>query len=165
MSGHAWPRKWASLKHLCDDETSTAASQEPCIPALTLISRSRNYLFMQIQDPLTATFAALADPTRRAMLTRLTQGPATVNELAEPFALSLPTVSRHLKVLEQAGLISKQRSAQSRPCTLELAPLIEADAWMGQYREFFASRFDRLDTQLKAMMAARAEATRSKGDP
>jgi len=115
---------------------------------------------MQTQDPLTATFAALADPTRRAMLARLTRGPATVNELAEPFALTLPTVSRHLKVLEQAGLISKQRSAQSRPCTLA-----EADAWMAQYREFFATRFDRLDTQLKAMMAARAEAaSTSTGD-
>jgi DNA-binding transcriptional ArsR family regulator len=120
---------------------------------------------MQTQDPLTATFAALADPTRRAMLARLTRGPATVNELAEPFALTLPTVSRHLKVLEQAGLISKQRSAQSRPCTLEIAPLAEADAWMAQYREFFATRFDRLDTQLKAMMSARAEAaSTSTGD-
>lgn len=120
---------------------------------------------MQTQDPLTATFAALADPTRRAMLARLTQGPATVNELAEPFALTLPTVSRHLKVLEQAGLISKQRSAQSRPCTLEIAPLVEADAWMAQYREFFTTRFDRLDTQLKAMVAARADAAKSsKGD-
>lgn len=120
---------------------------------------------MQTQDPLTATFAALADPTRRAMLARLTQGPATVNELAEPFALTLPTVSRHLKVLEQAGLISKQRAAQSRPCTLEIAPLVEADAWMAQYREFFSTRFDRLDTQLKLMMAARADAAKtSKGD-
>jgi DNA-binding transcriptional ArsR family regulator len=120
---------------------------------------------MQTQDPLTATFAALADPTRRAMLARLTQGPATVNELAEPFALTLPTVSRHLKVLEQAGLISKQRSAQSRPCTLEIAPLVAADEWMAQYREFFTTRFDRLDTQLKAMMGARADAAKtSKGD-
>ncbi len=119
---------------------------------------------MQPQDALTATFAALADPTRRAMLARLTQGPATVNELAEPFALSLPTVSRHLKVLEQAGLISKQRAAQSRPCRLEIAPLVEADAWMAQYREFLTTRFDRLDTQLKAMMAARADATKPKGD-
>ena len=119
---------------------------------------------MQTQDALTATFAALADPTRRAMLARLTEGPATVNELAEPFELSLPTVSRHLKVLEQAGLISKQRAAQSRPCRLEIAPLVEADAWMAQYREFFTSRFDRLDTQLKAMMSARADVAKPSGD-
>lgn len=109
-------------------------------------------------DALTATFAALADPTRRAMLARLTHGPATVNELAEPFALTLPTVSRHLKVLEEAGLISKERSAQFRPCRLEVAPLEVADEWIGQYRAFFSERFDRLDTQLKAMMSARADA-------
>lgn len=108
-------------------------------------------------DPLTATFAALADPTRRAMLARLTRGAATVNELAEPFALSLPTVSRHLKVLEEAGLISKERSAQFRSCRLEPAPLAAADEWMGQYRSFFSERFDRLDAQLNAMMTARAD--------
>jgi DNA-binding transcriptional ArsR family regulator len=116
-------------------------------------------------DTLSFTFAALADPTRRAILARLTHGPATVNELAEPFNLSLPTVSRHLKVLEQAGLISKERSAQFRPCKLEVAPLEAADQWIDQYRAFFSARFDRLDTQLKAMMTARAEAKgTSKGD-
>lgn len=118
-----------------------------------------------MQDALTATFAALADPTRRAMLARLTQGPATVNELAEPFKLSLPTVSRHLKVLEQAGLISKERSAQFRPCKLEVAPLEAADQWIEQYRSFFSARFDRLDAQLEAMMTARAEVQgNTKGD-
>ena len=108
-------------------------------------------------DTLTATFSALADPTRRAMLVRLARGPATVNELAEPFAISLPTVSRHLKVLEDAGLVSKARSGQFRPCKLEPAPLEAADAWIGQYRTFFAERFDRLDEQIKAIMAQRTK--------
>ncbi len=110
-------------------------------------------------DPLTDTFAALADPTRRAMLVRLTQGPATVNELAEPFAISLPTVSRHLKVLEEAGLVVKERSAQFRPCRLDTAPLEAADEWLAQYRAFFAERFDRLDVHLKTIMARRASKT------
>lgn len=108
-----------------------------------------------MDDALSATFAALADPTRRAMLVRLSQGPATVNELAEPFAISLPSVSRHLKVLEAAGLIVKERSAQFRPCKLEAAPLQAAEGWLGQYRPFFSERFDRLDAQLKAMMERR----------
>ena len=116
-------------------------------------------------DPLTATFAALADPTRRAMLARLARGPATVNELAEPFDLSLPTISRHLKVLEEAGLIVKERDRQFRPCRLETGPLEVADAWMEPYREFFGERLERLDRQLKATMAARPEAAKSrKGD-
>jgi DNA-binding transcriptional ArsR family regulator len=109
-------------------------------------------------DALSATFAALADPTRRAILARLATGPATVNELAAPFAVSLPTVSRHLKVLEAAGLVVKERSAQFRPCRLEVAPLEAANAWLDQYRSFFAERFDRLGAQLEAMMAQRAEA-------
>src|SRR6202142_2160926 len=99
-------------------------------------------------DALSMTFAALADPTRRAILGRLAEGEATVNELAAPHAMSLPSVSRHLKVLEQAGLIVKGRSAQWRPCRLEAAPLAEADAWMAPYREFFAERFARLERQL-----------------
>lgn len=111
-------------------------------------------------DTLSATFAALADPTRRAMLARLAQGPATVNDLAEPFALSLPTVSRHLKVLEDAGLVVKERDRQFRPCRLEPAPLAAADAWMEPYRQFFGERLDRLDAQLKAMMAARRDAAK-----
>jgi len=99
-------------------------------------------------DPLSITFAALADPTRRAILSRLIEGDATVNELAAPHAMSLPSVSRHLKVLERAGLVVKGRSAQWRPCRLDAAPLAEADAWMGPYRDFFGSRFARLEKQL-----------------
>ena len=100
------------------------------------------------RDHLSRTFAALADPTRRAMLARLTEGPATVTELATPHAMSLPSVSRHLKVLEQAGLVEKGRSAQWRPCHLNTAPLAEADAWMAPYRSFFETRFARLAEQL-----------------
>ena len=107
-------------------------------------------------DALSATFSALADPTRRSILAQLMQGEATVNELAAPHAMSLPSVSRHLKVLEKAGLVSKGRSAQWRPCRLEPAPLQEADAWMAPYREFFDRRFDRLESQLATMVAQRA---------
>ena len=99
-------------------------------------------------DRLSLTFAALADPTRRAILTRLMDGEATVNELAAPHTISLPSVSRHLKVLERAGLVVKGRSAQWRPCRLETAPLAEADAWMAPYRDFFEKRFARLEQQL-----------------
>ena len=99
-------------------------------------------------DPLSITFAALADPTRRAILSRLMEGDATVNELAAPHAMSLPSVSRHLKVLERAGLVVKGRSAQWRPCRLDAAPLAEADAWMAPYRDFFEARFARLEQQL-----------------
>jgi len=99
-------------------------------------------------DQLSTTFAALADPTRRAILHRLSEGEATVNELAAPHAISLPSVSRHLKVLEQAGLVVKSRSAQWRLCRLEPAPLAEADAWMAPYRAFFAERLPRLERQL-----------------
>jgi len=99
-------------------------------------------------DQLSTTFAALADPTRRAMLQRLSEGEATVNELAAPHAISLPSVSRHLKVLEQAGLVAKSRSAQWRLCRLEPRPLAEADAWMAPYRAFFAERLPRLQRQL-----------------
>jgi DNA-binding transcriptional ArsR family regulator len=100
------------------------------------------------KDALSTTFAALADPTRRAILGRLTEGEATVNELAAPHAMSLPSVSRHLKVLERAGLVVKGRSAQWRPCHLDAAPLAEADAWMAPYRHFFEQRFARLEQQL-----------------
>src|SRR5262245_59203002 len=99
-------------------------------------------------DTLSTTFAALADPTRRAILGRLMEGEATVNELAAPHSMSLPSVSRHLKVLERAGLIVKGRSAQWRPCRLDAAPLAEADAWMAPYRHFFGQRFARLEQQL-----------------
>jgi len=99
-------------------------------------------------DQLSATFAALADPTRRAILAQLAQGEATVNELAAPHAMSLPSISRHLKVLERAGLVVKGRSAQWRPCRLEPAPLAAADAWIEPYRTFFSERFARLEHQL-----------------
>lgn len=99
-------------------------------------------------DPLSITFAALADPTRRAILRQLTEGEATVNELAAPHAMSLPSLSRHLKVLERAGLVVKGRSAQWRPCRLDVAPLAEADEWMAQYRDFFEARLARLEQQL-----------------
>jgi DNA-binding transcriptional ArsR family regulator len=99
-------------------------------------------------DALSATFAALADPTRRAILARLAAGEATVMELAEPFAISQPAVSKHLKVLERAGLISRGRDAQRRPCRLEVARLDEAAAWVRRYREQWEQRFDHLDALL-----------------
>ncbi len=99
-------------------------------------------------DPLSATFAALADPTRRAILVRLAHGEATVTELAEPFAMSLPAISRHLKVLERAGLISRGREAQWRPCRLEPKTLQSIDDWLAFYRRFWSDSFDRLDDYL-----------------
>lgn len=99
-------------------------------------------------DQLSLTFSALSDPTRRAMLSRLAEGDATVNELAAPHAMSLPSVSRHLKVLEHAGLVSKSRSAQWRLCRLETAPLVEADEWLARYRQFFEARIPGLERQL-----------------
>jgi DNA-binding transcriptional ArsR family regulator len=108
-------------------------------------------------DALSATFAALADPTRRSILAQLAKGEATVNELAAPYSMSLPSVSRHLKVLEKAGLISKSRSAQWRPCRLEVAPLQRVEAWMEPYRQFFESSFDRLEEHLKTMVAERED--------
>src|SRR5438093_7791753 len=101
-------------------------------------------------DELTETFAALADPTRRAILTRLADGEATVNELAEPFPISVQAVSKHLKVLERAGLIARGRSAQLRPSRLEGAPLKEALEWLEKYRPFWQGSFDRLDERLQA---------------
>jgi DNA-binding transcriptional ArsR family regulator len=99
-------------------------------------------------DPLTATFSALADPTRRAILARLASGQATVLELAEPFEISLPAISRHLKVLEQAGLISRGRDAQWRPCRIETGALEQLDGWVGRYRELWQGKFDRMDAYL-----------------
>jgi DNA-binding transcriptional ArsR family regulator len=101
-------------------------------------------------DQLTSTFAALADPTRRAILARLADGEATVNELAEPFPISVQAVSKHLKVLERAGLITRGRSAQLRPSRLQGAPLKEAVDWLVTYRRFWQRSFDRLDEHLKA---------------
>lgn len=102
-------------------------------------------------DRLSETFQALADPTRRAILARLTLGETSVNELAEPFEMSLPAVSKHLKVLERAGLISRSRDAQYRPCKLEAQTLQSVDAWLNEYRRFWEARFDRLDTYLKKL--------------
>jgi len=102
-------------------------------------------------DPLSATFAALADPTRRAILARLTSGEASVTQLAEPFEMSMPAVSKHLKVLERAGLIARGREAQWRPCRLEAAPLKEAADWVEEYRHFWEQSFDRLDDYLKEL--------------
>jgi DNA-binding transcriptional ArsR family regulator len=99
-------------------------------------------------DPLTATFAALADPTRRAILARLAGGEATVLELAEPFEISLPAVSRHLKVLEKAGLISRGRDAQWRPCRIETGALEQLDGWVATYRKLWTGKFDRMDAYL-----------------
>ena len=98
---------------------------------------------------LNATFAALADPTRRAILARLASGAATVNELAEPFAMTQPAISKHLKVLERAGLIARDREAQRRPSRLETKRLAEASAWLDQYRKFWGASFGRLDTVLE----------------
>ena len=100
-------------------------------------------------DQLSSTFAALADPTRRAILERLADGDATVNELAEPFPISVQAVSKHLKVLERAGLITRGRSAQLRPSRLEGAPLGEAAEWLEEYRRFWQGSFDRLDERLR----------------
>lgn len=102
-------------------------------------------------DHLSDTFAALADPTRRAILARLAQGEANVTELAKPFAISQPAISKHLKVLERAGLISRGRDAQSRPCRLEVRRLKEASSWMERYRRHWEASFDRLDVLLTEM--------------
>ena len=100
------------------------------------------------EDRLSVTFAALADPTRRAILARLAMGETSVGELAEPFAMSLPAVSKHLKVLERAGLISRSRAAQWRPCKLEAGPLKDLSGWLERYRRFWDESFDRLDEYL-----------------
>lgn len=103
------------------------------------------------QDALSSIFAALADPTRRAMLADLTTGTKTVTELAEPFDMTLPAISKHLKVLEKAGLIERSREAQYRPCTLHSAPLRDVDRWLDQYRRFFEESFERLDGYLERL--------------
>ncbi|MEX0728803.1 MAG: metalloregulator ArsR/SmtB family transcription factor [Planctomycetaceae bacterium] len=100
-------------------------------------------------DPLSTTFSALADPTRRAILARLSQGETSVSELAQPFKMSLPGISKHLKVLERAGLIERSREAQWRPCKLKAQPLQEAAGWIEHYRRFWEESFDRLDDYLR----------------
>jgi DNA-binding transcriptional ArsR family regulator len=102
-----------------------------------------------IRDTLSATFTALADPTRRSILEQLARGEATVNELAAPHALTLPAISKHLKVLENAGLVVKSRQAQWRPCRIQAAPLRAVEDWIAPYRRFFEERFDRLEQHLR----------------
>ena len=113
-------------------------------------------------DRLSTTFAALSDPTRRAILARLALGETSVNELAEPFAISLPAVSKHLKVLERAGLITRGRDAQMRPCKIEATALKEADDWLEEYRRFWEQRLDRLEDYLKTLQAGESGKTKTK---
>jgi len=112
--------------------------------------------FYMPTDRLSNTFSALADPTRRAILARLALGETSVTELAEPFAMSLPAISKHLKVLEHAGLIARGREAQWRPCRLEAKPLKDVANWVEHYRKFWDESFDRLDAYLKELQAKRA---------
>jgi DNA-binding transcriptional ArsR family regulator len=112
---------------------------------------------------LDTTFSALADPTRRAILARLAHGETTVQDLAEPFAMSLPAISRHLKVLEHAGLISRSREAQWRPCRIEPRALKNVDDWLDHYRRFYDESFDRLDSYLKTLQGNELKATTAKG--
>ena len=113
-------------------------------------------------DRLSTTFAALADPTRRAILARLTLGETSVSELAEPFDISLPAISKHLKVLERAGLIARGREAQWRPCRLEAMPLKDIDAWLERYRLFWEQSFDRLGQYLVKLQAKEKKNARKK---
>jgi DNA-binding transcriptional ArsR family regulator len=106
---------------------------------------------MVTAERLDHTFTALADPTRRAILTRLAAGEASVNELAAPFSISQPAISKHLRVLERAGLVSRRRDAQRRPCRLEPAPLAEATAWLDDYRKMWEGNFERLDALLEEL--------------
>jgi DNA-binding transcriptional ArsR family regulator len=108
---------------------------------------------MQFPDHLSVTFGALADPTRRAILARLTAGEASVTELSEPFRISLPAISKHLKVLERAGLVSRSRSAQWRPCRLAPEPLKEATEWLDEYRRFWDESLDNLADYLKKLQS------------
>jgi len=117
---------------------------------------------MTTADPLTLTFSALADPTRRAILARLAAGERSVNELARPFDMTLPAVSKHLKVLERAGLIARGRNAQFRPCRLEAAPLKEVSDWVGHYRRFWEESFDRLESYLNELQAKEKKPGRRK---
>lgn len=113
-------------------------------------------------DPLSATFAALADPTRRAILARLALGETSVQQLAAPFEMSLPAVSKHLKVLERAGLITRSRDAQMRPCKIEARALKEADDWLEEYRQLWEQRLDRLDDYLRVLQAAEGKEIKPK---
>lgn len=109
---------------------------------------------MPSEEDLNLTFAALADPTRRAMLARLARGPASVSELAAPFELAQPTISKHLKVLERAGLITRSAKAQLRPATLKAAPLVQASRWLENYRAFWETNLDQLDQYIATLQEA-----------
>ena len=113
-------------------------------------------------DSLTATFGALADPTRRALIARLAEGEATVSELAAPFDLSLPAISKHLKVLQKAGLVEQSRQAQWRPCRLRPEPLRDVVSWLERYRELLGERYDRLDAYLREVQQEDTSPTRRK---
>ncbi len=117
---------------------------------------------MNPSQRLDSTFAALADPTRRAILARLASGEASVTELAKPFAMSQPAISKHLKVLESAGLISRGREAQFRPRRLEAKPLAEASGWLEGYRRFWEARFDRLDALFEELQTRQKKRGRTK---
>src|SRR5262245_18989483 len=121
-----------------------------------------NEAAMSTSQRLDATFAALADPTRRAILARLASGEATVNELVEPFEISQPAISKHLKVLERAGLISRGRDAQRRPCRIEAKPLAEVNEWLEAYRKFWEGSFERLDALLHEMKKKDKKRARTK---
>jgi DNA-binding transcriptional ArsR family regulator len=114
-----------------------------------------------MNDSISSTFSALADPTRRAILARLALGETSVTELAEPFEMSMPAVSKHLRVLERAGLITRGREAQWRPCKLKADPLREAAGWIDEYRQFWEQSFDRLDEYLQRVQA---DAKQTQGD-
>jgi DNA-binding transcriptional ArsR family regulator len=117
---------------------------------------------MSVADRLNVTFLALADPTRRAILARLALGEASVNELAEPFAMSQPAISKHLKMLERAGLVSRGRDAQRRPCRIEAKPLEAAYLWIERYRQMWDMSFERLDTLLEELQSAKKPPKRRK---
>lgn len=121
--------------------------------------------YIQDSNRLDATFAALADPTRRAILARLAKGEASVMDLAEPFAMTQPAISKHLKVLERAGLISRGRDAQRRPRRLEASPLRNASQWLERYREFWEKQFGRLDALLHDLQANEARTDRIRRKP
>src|SRR5580700_10000429 len=115
-----------------------------------------------MQDAMSSTFSALADPTRRAILARLSLGETSVTELAAPFEMSMPAVSKHLRVLEHAGLIERGREAQFRPCKLKPEPLKQAWGWIGDYRQFWEESFDRLDVYLQKLQAEQKKGRRKK---
>lgn len=119
---------------------------------------------MNVTDRLDRTFGALADPTRRAILARLAKGEASVTELAEPFEMSLPAVSKHLKVLEHAGLVSRGRERQWRPARLRVTPLKEVAAWTDRYRRFWDERYDRLDEYLNELQGRGSSTRKEEGD-